>query len=93
MHHGKLSSEYCMTFKLFFKIFITIGILFSQSRIAEYEVHKRGELWDTMNDDGTHGAYPQPTGEFKPSMIGLGVQLYSMVLLNKDPICIKQVFG
>ena len=68
MHHEKSSLEYCMTFKLFFQISIITGFLFSQSRIAEYEVHKRGELWDTMSDDGTHGAYPQPTGEFKPSM-------------------------
>ncbi len=41
----------------------------SQVRNAEFEVHDRGDLWDTMKDDGTVGA-PSPTNlfEFFPSM-------------------------
>lgn len=41
----------------------------AQQRAAEFEVHDRGELWETMKDDGTVGA-PSPTNifEFYPSM-------------------------
>ena len=41
----------------------------AQVRTAEFEVHDRGDLWDTMKDDGTVGA-PSPTNlfEFFPSM-------------------------
>lgn len=41
----------------------------AQVRTAEFEVHDRGDLWDTMKDDGTVGA-PSPTNlfEFYPSM-------------------------
>tara|TARA_Y100001970_G_scaffold139055_1_gene171054 strand:+ start:8391 stop:10214 length:1824 start_codon:yes stop_codon:yes gene_type:complete len=54
--------------KYFFIVLILYEILYGQIRIPEFELHDRGELWDTMNDDGTHGAYPQPLGDFKPSM-------------------------
>ena len=57
-----------MIFKIIIYVFCMFYFLSAQSRIPEYEIHNRGELWDTMNDDGTHGAYPQRTGEFKPSM-------------------------
>lgn len=57
-----------MIFKAIIHVALMFYFLSAQSRIPDYEVHNRGELWDTMNDDGTHGAYPQRTGEFKPSM-------------------------
>ena len=57
-----------MIFKTIIYLVCMFYFLSAQSRIPEYEIHNRGELWDTMNDDGTHGAYPQRTGEFKPSM-------------------------
>ncbi|MBH11078.1 MAG: hypothetical protein CMG74_12160 [Candidatus Marinimicrobia bacterium] len=47
---------------------VIISILISQTRIPEYEIHNRGNLWDTMNDDGTHGAHPNRLGEYNPSM-------------------------
>jgi hypothetical protein len=44
-------------------------MVFGQIREPEFEIHDRGELWETMNDDGTMGA-PSPTNqyEFYPSM-------------------------
>jgi hypothetical protein len=41
----------------------------AQIRLAEFEIHDRGILWETMKDDGTIGA-PNPTNivEFYPSM-------------------------
>lgn len=36
----------------------------AQTRQAEFEVHDRGELWETMKDDGTIGA-PSPTNPFQ----------------------------
>jgi hypothetical protein len=40
-----------------------------QIRLAEFEIHARGEVWETMKDDGTIGA-PNPTNQFEffPSM-------------------------
>jgi hypothetical protein len=45
------------------------AVLTAQVRVAEFEIHNRGNLWDTMKDDGTLGA-PNPTSlfEFFPSM-------------------------
>ena len=54
--------------KYFFIGLIFLNIVYGQTRVPEFELHDRGELWDTMNDDGTHGAYPQPLGDYKPSM-------------------------
>ncbi len=44
-------------------------LLFSQARNAEFLIHDRGNLWETMKDDGTIGA-PDPTNRFQfyPSM-------------------------
>jgi hypothetical protein len=41
----------------------------AQVRQAEYQIHDRGQLWETMKDNGTIGA-PNPTNrfEFLPSM-------------------------
>ncbi len=41
----------------------------AQVRSAEFEIHNRGILWETMKDDGTIGA-PDPTDRFEyyPSM-------------------------
>lgn len=54
----------------------------AQVRTAEFEIHDRGDLWDTMKDDGTIGA-PNPTNlfEFFPSMDWPGGP---DVLLSKD---------
>ncbi len=54
----------------------------AQVRTAEFEVHDRGDLWDTMKDDGTVGA-PSPTNlfEFFPSMDWPGGPA---TLLSKD---------
>ncbi|MBL7111660.1 MAG: hypothetical protein ISS19_06940 [Bacteroidales bacterium] len=41
---------------------------YGQTRIPNFEHHDRGELWDTMNDDGTHGSHPLRTGDYYPSM-------------------------
>ena len=67
MHQEKLNLAYYMRFKNFLPIVI-ISIVISQTRTPEYEVHNRGNLWDTMNDDGTHGAHPNRLGEYNPSM-------------------------
>ena len=49
--------------------FLCFGISNAQIREPFFEVHDRGELWETMNDDGTIGA-PNPTNQFEfyPSM-------------------------
>ena len=51
-------------------------------RTAEFEIHDRGDLWDTVKDDGTVGA-PSPTNlfEFFPSMDWPGGP---STLLSKD---------
>jgi hypothetical protein len=58
-------------YKLILVLFVilSLGNLFAQARNAEYEIHKRGKLWETMKDDGTIGA-PDPTDRFEyyPSM-------------------------
>ncbi len=43
--------------------------LFAQARKAEFRIHDRGTLWETVKDDGTLGA-PDPTNRFQyyPSM-------------------------
>jgi hypothetical protein len=47
----------------------TVGTLLSQIRQAEFEIHSRGQLWETMKDNGTIGA-PNPLNPFEyyPSM-------------------------
>jgi len=56
-----------MPFRIFLSTIIVSSAI-SQTRIPEYEIHNRGNLWDTMNDDGTHGAHPNRLGEYNPSM-------------------------
>lgn len=41
---------------------------YGQIRVPNFEHHDRGELWETMNDDGTHGSHPLRTGDYYPSM-------------------------
>lgn len=60
--------------KIFKSIFIVLFIssltlLQAQVRNAEFEIHNRGMLWETMKDNGTIGA-PDPTNRFEyyPSM-------------------------
>lgn len=53
-------------------VLILMGMLnniYSQVRKAEFKIHDRGNLWETMKDDGTIGA-PNPTNRFEtyPSM-------------------------
>lgn len=50
-------------------VFILAPILPAQIRIADFKIHDRGRLWETMKDDGTIGA-PEPTNQyaFFPSM-------------------------
>lgn len=40
-------------------VFSSYGFVFSQIRKAEFKIHQRGNLWETMKDDGTIGA-PDP---------------------------------
>ncbi|MGE5399043.1 MAG: hypothetical protein ACM3S2_01480, partial [Ignavibacteriales bacterium] len=58
-----------MKLKLFFLILLTPLLLLAQARKAEFKVHDRGQLWETMKDDGTIGA-PDPLNRFEyfPSM-------------------------
>lgn len=55
------------------KTILIIAVLFSsltaQVRNADFRIHDRGELWETMKDNGTIGA-PNPTNRFEyyPSM-------------------------
>ena len=53
---------------LFF-VFLLSFIVKAQVRNAEFLIHNRGNLWETMKDDGTIGA-PDPTNRFQyyPSM-------------------------
>lgn len=46
-----------------------VSFPYAQVRNAEFKVHDRGELWETMKDNGTIGA-PNPTSrvEYYPSM-------------------------
>ncbi|HEY5565322.1 MAG TPA: hypothetical protein VIL33_07000, partial [Rhodothermia bacterium] len=48
---------------------LTVSQAAAQIRVAEFEIHDRGDLWETVKDDGTIGA-PAPTNisEFYPSM-------------------------
>ncbi len=62
-----LNLVYYMIFRIFYPL-LFLSLLQSQIRNPEYEVHNRGNLWDTMNDDGTHGAHPNRLGEYNPSM-------------------------
>ena len=58
---------------LYLTMFLVIiqqpAILTGQIREPEFNLHDRGVLWETMNDDGTIGA-PNPTNQFEffPSM-------------------------
>lgn len=63
-------------------LLVFVGTVQAQVRTAEFEVHDRGDLWDTMKDDGTVGA-PSPTNlfEFFPSMDWPGGP---NLLLSKD---------
>ncbi|MDE2833987.1 MAG: hypothetical protein OXM02_05650 [Bacteroidota bacterium] len=63
-------------------VLIPAGAAAAQVRTAEFEVHDRGDLWDTMKDDGTLGA-PSPGNlfEFFPSMDWPGGPA---ILLSKD---------
>ncbi|MBI1938833.1 MAG: hypothetical protein HYS25_12015 [Ignavibacteriales bacterium] len=46
-------------------IFLFLPLLiFAQARKAEFKIHDRGVLWETMKDDGTIGA-PDPTNRFQ----------------------------
>lgn len=58
----------CKSILVLLAIF-SFGNLFAQARNAEFEIHNRGMLWETMKDDGTIGA-PDPTDRFEyyPSM-------------------------
>lgn len=49
--------------------FVLISPLSAQVRNADYKIHDRGSLWETMKDNGTIGA-PNPTNRFEyfPSM-------------------------
>ena len=49
-------------------LFGLISIIVSQDRIPDFRLHDRGEIWDTMNDDGTHGSHPLKLGDYYPSM-------------------------
>ncbi len=53
-----------------FLLFLASSLsLFAQIRNADFEVHNRGILWETMNDDGTIGAAePLDQFSFYPSM-------------------------
>lgn len=62
-------------------IWLTSPLCYSQARNAEFLLHDRGNLWETMKDDGTIGA-PDPTNRFQfyPSMDWPG----GPHILNKD---------
>lgn len=50
-------------------LFLLSTNLFSQIRQADFRIHDRGQLWETMKDDGTIGApNPDIRTEFYPSM-------------------------
>tara|TARA_Y100001934_G_C12355187_1_gene777706 strand:+ start:540 stop:2375 length:1836 start_codon:yes stop_codon:yes gene_type:complete len=57
--------------RLYFKavsILFFFELILSQTRIPDFRLHDRGQLWDTMNDDGTHGSHPLQLGDYNPSM-------------------------
>lgn len=58
-----------MKSKIILLTILTPVVLFSQARKAEFRIHDRGMLWETMKDDGTIGA-PDPLNRFEyyPSM-------------------------
>jgi len=58
-----------MKTKIILIVTILISSLSAQVRNADFEIHDRGELWETMKDNGTIGA-PNPTNRFEyyPSM-------------------------
>ncbi len=66
--------------KLVIILFMTATV-FPQVRNADFKIHDRGNLWETMKDDGTIGA-PNPTNRFEyyPSMDWPG----GPNILNKD---------
>ena len=45
-------------------LWIVSPLCHSQARNAEFLIHDRGNLWETMKDDGTIGA-PDPTNRFQ----------------------------
>ena len=49
-------------------LFGLISIIVAQNRTPDFRLHDRGEIWDTMNDDGTHGSHPLKLGDYYPSM-------------------------
>ena len=55
--------------KILFALFSFSLVLPAQTRNADFKIHDRGSLWETMKDDGTIGA-PLPTNRFEyyPSM-------------------------
>ena len=61
------------SYKIIHKLCILSVLLLAavngQIREPEFEIHDRGVLWETMNDDGTIGA-PNPTNQYEyyPSM-------------------------
>ncbi len=62
-------------------VLVVSRLCFPQARNAEFLLHDRGNLWETMKDDGTIGA-PDPTNRFQfyPSMDWPG----GPHVLNKD---------
>ncbi|MFH1851759.1 MAG: hypothetical protein ABIA75_05390 [Candidatus Neomarinimicrobiota bacterium] len=61
-----------MNYKII-KSYLTIAMLFAaayaQVRIPDFEIHDRGNLWETMKDDGTIGPlHPTALSEFYPGM-------------------------
>ena len=67
-----------------FSIILLSGLcylIFPQARNADFKIHDRGNLWETMKDNGTIGA-PDPTNRFEtyPSMDWPG----GPHILNKD---------
>lgn len=55
--------------KILFALLSFTLVLPAQTRNADFKIHDRGSLWETMKDDGTIGA-PSPTNRFEyyPSM-------------------------
>jgi len=62
-------SKFIRILSMFMALFLSVSSLYGQLRHADFLLHDRGELWETMKDDGTIGA-PNPTNryEFYPSM-------------------------
>ena len=65
----KIMSRFMKTSVLLMVALFTASTSNGQVRRADFRFHDRGELWETMKDDGTIGA-PNPTNryEFYPSM-------------------------